>query len=108
MSEPPGVRKGDFSFVLAGTGVAAGVFSLGREVGVDGDGGSPVTAGMVIVVLMVIVLEVVVASHLPPLYVLVELVTWVAGTVASCSRLAVLADPAMLVAGTPGAGTRSV
>lgn len=106
MSEPPGVREGDFSFILAGTGVAADVLSLSREV--DVDAGSSMIAGMVIVVLIVVVLEVVVESHLPPLYVLVEVMTWVAGTVASCSRLAVLADPAMLVAGTPGAGTTSV
>jgi len=96
MSAPPGFRNADFSFVLAGTGTTVDVFSLSRAV--DGGDGSLVTAGMVTVLLTVIV--VVVEPH--------ELLVRVAGTVAPCSRLAVLADPAILVAGTPGAGTRSV
>lgn len=79
MFESPGVRKGDVSSMLAGSGVAVDVFSLGGVVDVDGDGDGEgvlsVTAGMVIVVLMVIVLEVVVESHVLPLDVVVALVT---------------------------------
>lgn len=96
MSAPLGFRKAEFSFVLAGTGTTVDVFSLSRAV--DGGDGSLVTAGTVMVLLIVIV--VVVEPH--------ELLVRVAGIVAPCSRLAVLADPAILVAGTPGAGTRSV